>query len=228
LLKLGITVSERTVSRYLHGRPTARSQTWRTFLANHFAGQISPFISTKAGNEETVVASGVWWYRAASIEPSNASLLGPTVVSERSRQLSSLGVSIGPAHLRGLYGHAQEPRPRSAGQLLLRLARRVTFVRRPVILKSVRLRVRPSAVLELDAKDNQVVDVLAAPTFRPDGGMWRRDLNGSEYWRMTGGCGRSSPGVRCLSLRYRRAFSAPTSSRGKSADHWGRSSCVAD
>ena len=34
LLKLGIAVSERTVSRYLHGRPKARSQTWRTFFAN--------------------------------------------------------------------------------------------------------------------------------------------------------------------------------------------------
>jgi hypothetical protein len=34
LLKLGIVVSERTVSRYLRGRPRT-SQTWRTFLANH-------------------------------------------------------------------------------------------------------------------------------------------------------------------------------------------------
>jgi heme oxygenase len=34
LLKLGIAVSERTVSRYLRGRPTTRSQTWRTFFAN--------------------------------------------------------------------------------------------------------------------------------------------------------------------------------------------------
>jgi hypothetical protein len=35
LLKLGFTVSERTVSRYLPDRRTRRSQTWRTFLANH-------------------------------------------------------------------------------------------------------------------------------------------------------------------------------------------------
>jgi hypothetical protein len=35
LLKLGFTISERTVSRYLRDRPTRRSQTWRTFLANH-------------------------------------------------------------------------------------------------------------------------------------------------------------------------------------------------
>ena len=35
LLKLGLVVSERTVSRYLPDRGTAPSQTWRTFLANH-------------------------------------------------------------------------------------------------------------------------------------------------------------------------------------------------
>jgi hypothetical protein len=35
LLKLGIVVSERTVSRYLAGRPRRSSQAWRTFLANH-------------------------------------------------------------------------------------------------------------------------------------------------------------------------------------------------
>ena len=35
LLKLGFTVSERTVSRYLPDRRTRRSQTWRTFFANH-------------------------------------------------------------------------------------------------------------------------------------------------------------------------------------------------
>ena len=36
LLKLGFTVSERTVSRYRPHRRTRPSQTWRTFLANHF------------------------------------------------------------------------------------------------------------------------------------------------------------------------------------------------
>ena len=47
LLKLGIAVSERTVSRYLRGRLTTRSQTWRTFFANHFGGQtvISPVMA---------------------------------------------------------------------------------------------------------------------------------------------------------------------------------------
>jgi len=45
LLKLGIVVSERTVSRYLRGRPRSPSQTWRTFLANH-VGQLI-FISER-------------------------------------------------------------------------------------------------------------------------------------------------------------------------------------
>jgi hypothetical protein len=35
LLKLGVVVSERTVSRYLGERPKRPSQTWRTFIANH-------------------------------------------------------------------------------------------------------------------------------------------------------------------------------------------------
>ena len=40
LLKLGLAVSERTVSRYLAATRRAPSQTWRTFLANHF-GQLT-------------------------------------------------------------------------------------------------------------------------------------------------------------------------------------------
>ena len=36
LVKLGIAVSERTVSRYLRECPRGSSQTWRTFLANHY------------------------------------------------------------------------------------------------------------------------------------------------------------------------------------------------
>ena len=40
LLKLGVIVSERTVSRYLRERPKRPSQTWHTFVANHL-GQFS-------------------------------------------------------------------------------------------------------------------------------------------------------------------------------------------
>ena len=56
LLKLGIAVSERTVSRYLRGRRTARSQTWRTFFANHLGGQttVSPVMFADMHHEDVV------------------------------------------------------------------------------------------------------------------------------------------------------------------------------
>ena len=57
-LKLGIVVSERTVSRYLTGRPKRPSQTWRTFLANHL-GQfacMSSVLSTYAPADDVVDA----------------------------------------------------------------------------------------------------------------------------------------------------------------------------
>jgi hypothetical protein len=57
LLKLGIVVSERTVSRYLPNQRRAPSQTWRTFLANHL-GQftfISPETSRYAPGGDDVV-----------------------------------------------------------------------------------------------------------------------------------------------------------------------------
>ena len=57
LLKLGIAVSERTVSRYLSKRLRPPSQTWRPFLANHL-GQcmfISPATSPYAPGADDVV-----------------------------------------------------------------------------------------------------------------------------------------------------------------------------
>jgi Homeodomain-like domain len=62
LLKLGIVVSERTVSRYLRGRPRGPSQTWRTFLANHLTQFtfISPETSPYApGADDVVDMSGL-------------------------------------------------------------------------------------------------------------------------------------------------------------------------
>jgi hypothetical protein len=56
LLKLGIDISERTVSRYLRTCPRPRSQTWRTFFANHFAATTlaSPETVTDAQGEDVV------------------------------------------------------------------------------------------------------------------------------------------------------------------------------
>jgi hypothetical protein len=59
LLKLGIIVSERTVSRYLPDRLTRRSQTWRTFLANHLGNLAfaSAATSSFATGDDDVEAS---------------------------------------------------------------------------------------------------------------------------------------------------------------------------
>ena len=106
LLKLGITISERTVSRYLRGRPTTRSQTWRTFFANLFVGQtfISPVMFADARDEDIVVdASDVSLRPAASIDASCPSIHGPTVDWRRSHQLS-LGLSLGQHHLQDRTG----------------------------------------------------------------------------------------------------------------------------
>jgi hypothetical protein len=59
LLKLGFIVSERTVSRYLPDRRTRRSQTWRTFFANHVGNLActSTMTSSFATNRDDVDAS---------------------------------------------------------------------------------------------------------------------------------------------------------------------------
>ena len=58
LLKLGITVSERTVSRYLAHRLRPPSQTWRTFLTNHLCQLpvTSPALSPCASGSGDVIA----------------------------------------------------------------------------------------------------------------------------------------------------------------------------
>jgi hypothetical protein len=59
LLKLGIAISERTVSRYLRGRPPTRSQTWRTFFANHLGNPAvtSPVFADARDDDVVVVDS---------------------------------------------------------------------------------------------------------------------------------------------------------------------------
>jgi hypothetical protein len=67
LLKLGVTVSERTVSRYLPDRLTAPSQTWRTFLANHLGDLAftSTVTSSYASGDDDVVDACVFPIRPA-------------------------------------------------------------------------------------------------------------------------------------------------------------------
>jgi hypothetical protein len=59
LLKLGLVVSERTVSRYLQERPNRPSQTWRTFIVNH-PGQLecdSQMLLSDVSGDDLVDAS---------------------------------------------------------------------------------------------------------------------------------------------------------------------------
>jgi hypothetical protein len=90
LLKLGIVVSERTVSRYLRGRRRRPSQTWRTFLANHrdqftcMAHVLSPYA---AGDD--VVDAFARTCRSTRLSPSRqcARIDWPAAVRPRSPDL---------------------------------------------------------------------------------------------------------------------------------------------
>src|SRR4051794_12553665 len=69
LVKLGIAVSERTVSRYLRECPRGSSQTWRTSIANHY-DQLT-FISPESavpGSHDVVVGDRLT-YRDTSLLP---------------------------------------------------------------------------------------------------------------------------------------------------------------
>jgi hypothetical protein len=71
LLKLGIAVSERTVSRYLRDRLRAPSQTRSTFIANHL-GQftfISPATSPYAPSADDVVDLSGLMFRTVPFQP---------------------------------------------------------------------------------------------------------------------------------------------------------------
>ena len=136
LLKLGIAISERTVSRYLHGRPTTRSQTWRTFFANHLGGQtfISPVMFADAHDEDIVVdASDLSFRPAASIDASCASIHRTSVDWGRSLQPSSLGVRLGHNRLQDRTGarksSGRDPPRHLPLQPASRRSRRLSFVR---------------------------------------------------------------------------------------------------
>src|SRR5262245_39496771 len=106
LLKLGIAISERTVSRYLRGRPPTRSPTWRILFTNHFGDQtfIWPMVFADASGEEFVVdASDVSFSSAPSIDPSSASIHRPHV-DRAVRSDTSLGVCLRQNHLRNRPG----------------------------------------------------------------------------------------------------------------------------
>jgi hypothetical protein len=174
-LKLGITISERTVSRYLRGRPTSRSQTWRTFFANHLGGQthISPVMFADAHNEDIVVDS----FRPALIDASRASIHGPSVdggvrssprpsarvsakITFRTVQKRAKAAAVTP---RWPPYRCNQPRGVRAG--LLSCAATLPCDRRQGEI-SLPARAWAFAVLRLNSKNNRVVNVVARPTLR--------------------------------------------------------------
>ena len=131
LLKLGIAVSERTVSRYLPDRRSAPSQTWRTFLTNHL-GDLA-WTSTLAsvyglGDDDVVDAHGVPRRHAPSLcdGPCTSNQLAvvdwPPLSNERllagvSRRIPFTTVdALRPARTRRRRGQSQRlPRPAGGG-----------------------------------------------------------------------------------------------------------------
>jgi hypothetical protein len=179
LLKLGITISERTVSLYLRGRPTTRSQTWRTFFANHFSGQtlISPVMFADAEDEDSVVdASDVSLRPAPSIDGPCPSIHGPTAAWWRSRRRSS-SVSLAQHHLQDRTGARNssgrgpprrlplQPASRRFAPAFFRARRQCLRDRRQYEI-NLAARARPFAGLSLNSKKNRVVNVVAGPTLR--------------------------------------------------------------
>jgi hypothetical protein len=171
LLKLGITISERTVSRYLCGRPTTRSQTWRTFFANHLGGQtlISPVMFADAHEEDIVVDPCDLPCRPApSIDASRASIHRPSVDWWRPLQPSTVGARLGNNRLQdGTEACKSSGRdPAAAPPVAARLEASVPafFRARRQCLRDRRqceiklpARAVPIAVLSLHSKNNRVV-----------------------------------------------------------------------
>jgi len=181
LLKLGIAISERTVSRYLRGRPTTRSQTWRAFFANHFGHRtfISPVMFSEARGDDVVVDASDLSFRPARslIDGSCASIHWASVDWRRSLHHTSLGVRLDQDRFQDHTGARQNtgraPPRHLRLQLASRRSRRVSFVRaystsatdgsvRPFVRREVVIgssKVCPSCT-------NRSVHVVGSPTFR--------------------------------------------------------------
>jgi len=117
LLKLGVVVSERTVSRYLRERPKRPSQTWRTFIANHL-GQFecnTQVLSPSVSGDDLLDASPlrVTQFRAGRLPAARLCALSDGRASARH---PCLGLPCTQNHLRertGMRGSAGRAPPRT-------------------------------------------------------------------------------------------------------------------
>jgi hypothetical protein len=193
LLKLGMVVSERTVSRYLRGRPTTRSQTWRTFFANLLGDRtiISPVMFADARSDDIVIDAC-----DVSSCPTSGSIEGLCVSSHavnvdgcRSLQHVSLDLRLGHDHLQARKGARRSTGRDPPQASLLRQACRhpagsflraqtATATRRSV--KSfASATASPWAFLELPARRNQFITIGRSRTLQSAAqrGRLRRELH---------------------------------------------------
>jgi hypothetical protein len=126
LLKLGIGISERTVSRYLRGRSPRRSQTWRTFFANHFGDPTltSPVMSADARGDDIVIDASDVSFRTTQL-PINGSCVSAhrAVDCALPLQPTFLGMHLRQDHLQDR-GSACNRRSRDPPHPWLQLRRR--------------------------------------------------------------------------------------------------------
>jgi hypothetical protein len=90
------------VAADLRGRPTTRSQTWRTFFANHLGGPtLLSRVMFADAHEEDIVADpcDLSLRPAPSIDASRASIHRPSVDWGRRLQPSSVGARLGKSRL---------------------------------------------------------------------------------------------------------------------------------
>jgi hypothetical protein len=176
LLKLGITVSERTVSRYLPHR--ARSQACRTFLANHLGAP--PFRSAVTSSDapgDDVVDAGAFPFRSA---PSSGDALcishrWAVVNAPPLLQRTFLGWQTAQAPLQHLtctgFGSGKDPPQvldcrdwpptRATGGFFVRMLHLAQGHEQPKTIRSPNDR-SPSAVLGLPVC-NHIVNVMREP-----------------------------------------------------------------
>jgi len=197
LLKLGIAVLERTVSRYLRGRPTTRSQTRRTFFANLLGDRtlISPVMFADARSNDIVVdACDVSCRRTPrAIDALCVSSHAANVDWYRSLQQSSLDLRPGHDHLQDRTGARRAPA--GTRRKHLRCAGLAAFGRFHSCVPTVPLRpsaardhspparrVLPWAILELPFLRNQVINIDRRPntSFGPRHGCLRCDSHGDR------------------------------------------------
>lgn len=176
LLKLGISISERTVSRYLRGRPTTRSQTWRTFVANHFGDRtfLSPVMFSDARRDDVAVDASDLSSRQAplAIDGSCVSIHWARVDCRRPLQHTSRGVCLAQVHLQNRTGTLESARRDPPRHLRLQLASRrpgISFAR-ACSVSPTDGSVRPVARRELSIGSsespfvrNRVVNVVGKP-----------------------------------------------------------------